>query len=50
MYQVSGLLIVPYGIETLEARSFPMYLELLIVPYGIETLNFVHCASFQESF
>ena len=32
-----GLLIVPYGIETLLSRSFPMFLLLLIVPYGIET-------------
>ena len=33
----SGLLIVPYGIET--AERFPLVREqtLLIVPYGIET-------------
>ena len=32
------LLIVPYGIETPEVRSLPMFHELLIVPYGIETV------------
>ncbi len=32
------LLIVPYGIETLQAWAFMNSKFLLIVPYGIETI------------
>ena len=32
-----GLLIVPYGIETVELQTECARNELLIVPYGIET-------------
>ena len=31
------LLIVPYGIETLDAHCLDFITSLLIVPYGIET-------------
>ena len=31
------LLIVPYGIETLDYLHLKDFFELLIVPYGIET-------------
>ena len=34
---VGGLLIVPYGIETIEVRRVGRQEYLLIVPYGIET-------------
>ena len=38
MTRVTGLLIVPYGIETRSIRGpFHLHLSLLIVPYGIET-------------
>ena len=33
-----SLLIVPYGIETLELRLLALEQILLIVPYGIETM------------
>ena len=32
-----GLLIVPYGIETVQELSYQHSQDLLIVPYGIET-------------
>ena len=36
-YIVFSLLIVPYGIETIEVRAAVLCVALLIVPYGIET-------------
>ena len=36
-YDISFLLIVPYGIETSDILSTCRDVELLIVPYGIET-------------
>ena len=39
-YSFSGLLIVPYGIETLILSTVNIsHLVLLIVPYGIETVQ-----------
>ena len=35
----SWLLIVPYGIETIEDMDCRPYRRLLIVPYGIETFQ-----------
>ena len=32
-----NLLIVPYGIETINGYAYQLVTELLIVPYGIET-------------
>ena len=35
---LGGLLIVPYGIETVEPLVSANQVSLLIVPYGIETV------------
>ena len=35
--KLNSLLIVPYGIETLQLRASYLGGQLLIVPYGIET-------------
>ena len=37
--KVCSLLIVPYGIETINPGLIVLILILLIVPYGIETQN-----------
>ena len=37
--QLDLLLIVPYGIETLQDVRFYLFQKLLIVPYGIETYH-----------
>ena len=44
------LLIVPYGIETVEQMKTINYQMLLIVPYGIETTFPKPFYFFQESF
>ena len=38
-----GLLIVPYGIETLYGKTLFLSQVLLIVPYGIETCFLTKC-------
>ena len=37
-YPSPGLLIVPYGIETVKMKKLQFRIFLLIVPYGIETM------------
>ena len=45
-----GLLIVPYGIETMNNQFNRENLELLIVPYGIETVISLLLIVFVKSF
>ena len=35
----TGVLIVPYGIETFAESAFDEVFKVLIVPYGIETIS-----------
>ena len=50
MGMLLGLLIVPYGIETMNNQFNRENLELLIVPYGIETVISLLLIVFVKSF